>query len=555
MLKEIHISNYVLIDRLDIAFHPGFSVLTGETGAGKSIILGAMNLLLGCRADTGQISHGKDRCTIEGHFQLEGYGLEPFFQENELEYDAADTILRRELTSAGKSRAFINDTPVSLAQLRELGSRLIDIHSQHQNLNLGTRQFQLSTLDAIAGNAAVYERYRRDWENWKSLSARLEELKNRALTDSQDIEYLRFQLSGIEDARLQDGEQEELEQESAILEHAEDIKQELYRACQYLDGDETGITSLARQTLQALNAAAKNWPLAGELAQRMDSCLIELRDISDTASQAQESISFDPARQEAVNRRLDLIYGLEKKHRKDNIAGLLEYAASISARIRSVDNFEDDIRELEKGVAKAARVLQESASELSSSRAEAAHTVETQISGLLMPLGIPNVQFGISLEKRGSFERDGQDDVCFMFSANKAQPMQELSSVASGGELARVMLCIKSLLAGALMLPTVIFDEIDTGVSGAVAQRMAQLMKQMSAGSRQVLAITHLPQIASMGATHYKVFKSDAADGTHTSIIELDGESRVREIAAMMSGETLSQAALDNAKALIDNGR
>lgn len=555
MLKELHISNYVLIDRLDISFSHGFSVLTGETGAGKSIILGALNLLLGGRADAKTISHGQERCVIEGHFELEGYGLEPFFQENELDFDASDTILRRELTSTGKSRAFINDTPVSQTQLKQLGGLLIDIHSQHQNLALGTQSFQLAALDTIAANGSLYERYTKDWNLWTELTKRLEELKNRSQTDASELDYLKFQLDGILSAKLQDGEQEQLEQESELLEHAEDIKRDLYQVWQLLDGEQESAVQLSRQAIQSLRCAARNYPAAQELEERMESCLIELRDIADTASQVQESISFDPDRQEYVNERLDLIYSLEKKHHKDSIAQLLEYADSIQTRLKGALNSEDDILELKKQTAKAFDALKQSARDLSASRQKAAKTVEGQISGLLVPLGIPNVRFSIELTDSGNFERSGADCVCFMFSANKSQPMQELSAVASGGEIARVMLCLKSLIANARMLPTVIFDEIDTGVSGAVAQRMAQLMKQMATGSRQVIAITHLPQIAALGESHYKVFKKDDESGTHTSIVMLDDDARIHEIAGMMSGETLSQAALDNAKALIENGR
>ena len=555
MLKELHISNYVLIDRLYISFSHGFSVLTGETGAGKSIILGALNLLLGGRADAKTISHGQERCVIEGHFELEGYGLEPFFQENELDFDASDTILRRELTSTGKSRAFINDTPVSQTQLKQLGGLLIDIHSQHQNMALGTQSFQLAALDTIAANGSLYERYTKDWNLWTELTKRLEELKNRSQTDASELDYLKFQLDGILSAKLQDGEQEQLEQESELLEHAEDIKRDLYQAWQLLDGEQESAVQLSRQAIQSLRSAARNYPAAQELEERMESCLIELRDIADTASQVQESISFDPARQEYVNERLDLIYSLEKKHHKDSIAQLLEYADSIQTKLKGALNSEDDILELKKQTAKAFDALKQSARDLSASRQKAAKTVEEQISGLLVPLGIPNVRFSIELTDSGNFERSGADCVCFMFSANKSQPMQELSAVASGGEIARVMLCLKSLIANARMLPTVIFDEIDTGVSGAVAQRMAQLMKQMATGSRQVIAITHLPQIAALGESHYKVFKKDDESGTHTSIVMLDNDARIHEIAGMMSGETLSQAALDNAKALIENGR
>lgn len=553
MLKEVHIQNYVLIDRLDIEFNDGFSVMTGETGAGKSIILGAMNLLQGGRADAKSLRQGQDKCTIEGHFSIAGYGLEQFFSENDIDIDTDDTIVRREIYSSGKSRAFINDTPVSLALLRILCSRLIDIHSQHQNLALGTESFQLDTVDTIAGDGTLLSEYSLAFDEWSSLSARLRQLKAEFESDTTDREYLQFQLDGIQEAHLTDGEQEELEQESELLEHAEEIKQDLFHAAQILENEEGGTIQEIRQALQALRSAQRNFRQAEDLSARMDSCLIELKDISDSIIDAQDSVSFNPERLQKVNDRLDLIYSLEKKHRKENIAQLLEYAQEISARLKHADSYEDDIRELTNQVKLAFTRMQKAASVLSESRRKAAQTIETNISKLLVPLGIPNVRFGISISEASDYDRTGHDSITFMFSANKAVPMQELSQVASGGEIARVMLSIKSLVAGARTMPTVIFDEIDTGVSGAVAEKMALLMKRMSGPDRQVLAITHLPQIAAMGQTHYKVFKTDESDATHTRIAVLDGEDRIREIAGMMSGSTLTQAALDNAKALIDN--
>ena len=553
MLKEVHIRNYVLIDRLDIDFKDGFSVMTGETGAGKSIILGAMNLLLGGRADSKTLIQGTDKCTIEGTFSIAGYGLEQFFAENELDFDPDETIMRRELSASGKSRAFINDTPVTLTQLRDLGCRLIDIHSQHQNLALGTQSFQLDVVDTIAANGSVKTAYEQSFDNWTGLKTRLAQLKKEFESDNTDREYLEFQLEGLDSAKLTDGEQEELEQESDILDHAEEIKQDLFGASQIMSADEDGCIRKLRSAMQSLRAASKNYPQAQELAERLDSCIIELKDIAETVEDAQESINFDPARLEQVNERLDLIYSLEKKHKKDNIAQLLEYAESIRKRLDRTGSYEFDIEQLTKQVESARLEMEKHAAELSKTRKKASDIIIKDIKELLMPLGIPNVQFNIEMQPASGYDRTGHDDLRFMFSANKSVPMQELQTVASGGEIARVMLCIKSLLAGARALPTVIFDEIDTGVSGAVAEKMALLMKQMSADGRQVLAITHLPQIAAIGQTHYKVFKTDDNDATHTRIAVLSGDDRIREIAGMMSGTTLTQAALDNAKALIDN--
>ena len=553
MLKEVHIRNYVLIDRLDIDFRDGFSVMTGQTGAGKSIILGAMNLLLGGRADSKTIRQGADKCTIEGTFSIAGYGLEQFFSENELDFDPDETIMRRELSASGKSRAFINDTPVTLTQMRDLGCRLIDIHSQHQNLALGTQSFQLDVVDTIAANSAEKTAYGQSFDNWSELKTRLARLKADFESDNTDREYLEFQLEGLDSARLAIGEQEELEQESDILDHAEEIKQELFSASQSMSADEDGCIRKLRGALQSLRTAQKNYPQAQELAERLESCIIELKDIAATVDDAQESVNFDPARLEQVNERLDLIYSLLKKHKKDNIAQLLELAENIRKRLDRTGSYEFDIEQLTKQTESARLEMGKRASELTKTRKKASEAIIRDIKELLVPLGIPNVQFSIDIQPSAGYDRTGHDDLRFMFSANKSVPMQELQAVASGGEIARVMLCIKSLMAGARALPTIIFDEIDTGVSGAVAEQMALLMKQMSAGGRQVLAITHLPQIAALGQAHYKVFKTDDQDATHTRIAVLDGDERIHEIAGMMSGATLTQAALDNAKALLEN--
>ena len=552
MLKSLHIRNYVLIDSLDIEFREGFSVMTGETGAGKSIIIGALNLLLGSRADSRQIMQGEDRCTVEGHFTTTGYGLEEFFNENSLDCWPDDTILRREVTTSGKSRAFINDTPVNLSQLRELGSHLIDIHSQHQSLALGTESFQIDTVDTIGFNDSLKKAYGTCYDNWSRFSAELESLKAMHEADEADRDYLSFQLEGLENARLTEGEQEQLEQESEMLEHAEEIKQELFRASGILDADTEGAINSVRQAMQALNSVRRNYPDAGEYADRLNSCLIELKDIEESLRDSMERVNFDPQRQEVVNNRLDLIYSLLKKHRKDSVAQLIQLAQDIRSRLDRADTFQEEVKALESRTAHARAEMEKAADRLSQSRRKASEALVRNIEELLVPLGIPNIRFGVDITPSDSYDRTGHDNLRFMFSANKSQPMQELSAVASGGEIARVMLSVKSLIAGVRTLPTVIFDEIDTGVSGAVAEKMAMLMKQMSAGDRQVLAITHLPQIAAMGATHYKVYKTDDNNATHTRISVLNDTERIREIASMMSGARLTQAALNNAQALVE---
>lgn len=556
MLKEVHIRNYVLIESLDIEFNDGFSVLTGETGAGKSIILGALNLLLGGRADSKSISTNETKCTIEGRFSIDGYGMEQFFDSNELDWDPADTIMRRELYSTGKSRAFINDTPVTLNQLRELGCRLIDIHSQHQNLALGTQPFQLDVVDTISANPSVKAEYVKCYNNWSCLKERLSRLKSELETENADREYLTFQLEGLESARLQDGEQEELEQECTLLNHAEEIKQEMHKALDSLSNDECGVITNLSTALQCLRSSQRNYPKIQEVVERVESCLIEIKDIAATTYQEQEGISCNPSRLEQVNSRLDLINSLLKKHKRATIAELLELAHNLQIRLTSSEDLEYEIEQLETQVKKAHILMTEQARKLTASRKQASQAIMNEIKKLLVPLGIPNVQFGIEIEPSSTYDTTGADDLKFMFSANKSVPMQELAAVASGGETARIMLCIKSLMAGARSLPTIVFDEIDTGVSGAVAEQMALLMKQMSHGGRQVLAITHLPQIAALGETHYKVFKRDDQEATHTHIAVLRGDDRIHEIAGMMSGSTLTQAALDNARALItNNGR
>ncbi|MBP5692061.1 MAG: DNA repair protein RecN [Bacteroidaceae bacterium] len=552
MLKSLHIRNYVLIDSLDIELREGFSVITGETGAGKSIIIGALNLLLGSRADSRQIMQGEERCTVEGHFTTAGYGLEVFFDENSLDYWPDDTILRREVTASGKSRAFINDTPVNLSQLRELGNRLIDIHSQHQSLALGTESFQIDTVDTIGFNDSLKKAYGTCYDNWSRFSAELESLKAMHEADEADRDYLSFQLEGLENARLTEGEQEQLEQESEMLEHAEEIKQELFRASGILDADTEGAINSVRQAMQALNSVRRNYPDAGEYADRLNSCLIELKDIEESLRDSMERVNFDPQRQEVVNNRLDLIYSLLKKHRKDSVAQLIQLAQDIRSRLDRADTFQEEVKALESRTAHARAEMEKAADRLSQSRRKASEALVRNIEELLVPLGIPNIRFGVDITPSDSYDRTGHDNLRFMFSANKSQPMQELSAVASGGEIARVMLSVKSLIAGVRTLPTVIFDEIDTGVSGAVAEKMAMLMKQMSAGDRQVLAITHLPQIAAMGATHYKVYKTDDNNATHTRISVLNDTERIREIASMMSGAHLTQAALNNAQALVE---
>ena len=553
MLKSITIDNYVLIEHLEIDFHKGFSVLTGETGAGKSIILGAINLLSGQRADAKSIRQGADRCTIEGHFDISNYHLEDFFTDNGLDIDSSDTILRRDLSSNGKSRAFINDIPVTLTQLKELSNRLIDIHSQHQNLALGSQLFQTGFVDTIANNNTELNSYSKCFEEYIKLQKELSELKKQAANSNDDLDYIRFQYDTLLQAKLVDGEQEELEEELEILEHAEEIKEQLYRASMLFDSDEGGVISNLKQILQSLRQASRNYSGAEELADRTDSTLIEIKDIFAETTNAAESINFNPERLQQVNDRLDTIYSLQKKFKTDSVAGLITTMEQYGKQLDMAGSFDYIIEEGEKRLKNVEKALKKSADNLTSTRKKSASVIEKDISKMLVPLGIPNIQFHIDIQLKEIYDETGQDDIRFLFSANKAVPMQELSTVASGGELSRVMLSIKSLLAGAKTLPTIIFDEIDTGVSGAIADKMAQMMQQLCRNGHQVLAITHLPQIASYGEHHYKVYKEDNDDATRTGITLLNRDERIIEIAQMMSGTSLSQAAIENAKSLIEN--
>lgn len=553
MLKSITIDNYVLIEHLEIDFHKGFSVLTGETGAGKSIILGAINLLSGQRADAKSIRQGADRCTIEGHFDISNYHLEDFFTDNGLDIDSSDTILRRDLSSNGKSRAFINDIPVTLTQLKELSNRLIDIHSQHQNLALGSQLFQTGFVDTIANNNTELNSYSQCFEEYIKLQKELSELKKQAANSNDDLDYIRFQYDTLLQAKLVDGEQEELEEELEILEHAEEIKEQLYRASMLFDSDEGGVISNLKQILQSLRQASRNYSGAEELADRTESTLIEIKDIFAETTNAAESINFNPERLQQVNDRLDTIYSLQKKFKTDSVAGLITTMEQYGKQLDMAGSFDYIIEEVEKRLKNVEKALKKLADNLTSTRKKSASVIEKDISKMLVPLGIPNIQFHIDIQLKEIYDETGQDDIRFLFSANKAVPMQELSTVASGGELSRVMLSIKSLLAGAKTLPTIIFDEIDTGVSGAIADKMAQMMQQLCRNGHQVLAITHLPQIASYGEHHYKVYKEDNDDATRTGIMLLNRDERIIEIAQMMSGTSLSQAAIENAKSLIEN--
>ena len=550
MLRSLYIQNYALIEKLDIDFGSGFSVITGETGAGKSIILGAIGLLLGQRADVKSIRRGAAKCVIEARFEIAGYGMQPFFEENELEYED-ECIMRREVYASGKSRAFINDTPASLVQMKELGEQLIDVHSQHQNLLLNKEGFQLNVLDILAHDEEELAAYQSLHREWKQAQRDLENLIALAGQNKADEDYIRFQLEQLEDAHLTAGEQEELEREADTLSHAEEIKAGLFRAGQVMNSDEGGLLSALKECLNTMSGLQKVYPSAGELAERLESSYIELKDISQEISGKEEEVEFNPARLEEVNDRLNLVYTLQQKHRVSTVDELLALADDYAAKLSNITSSDEQIEELKSRSEALYNKVKKQAAVLTELRTAAAREVEKQMAARLIPLGMPNVRFRVEIGTRKEPGAHGADTVGFLFSANKNGALQNISSVASGGEIARVMLSVKAMIAGAVKLPTIVFDEIDTGVSGEIADRMADIMQEMGDSDRQVISITHLPQIAARGRAHYKVYKQDNETETNSHIRRLTDEERVEEIAHMLSGATLTDAALNNAKALL----
>ena len=550
MLKHLYIKNFTLIDTLDIELHPGFSVMTGETGAGKSIILGAIGLLLGQRADSKSIMQGAEKCTIEAHFDLSRYHMEPFFNENDIEYDAEDCIIRRELTAAGKSRAFINDTPVQLSMLKELGERLVDVHSQHQNLLLNKQDFQLNVLDIIANDAKELAQYRQTYADYLTAYKTLEALREDIERNRQNADFLQFQYNELSAANLKDGELEELEQQSETMTHAEDIKSALYTADNALQAEDTGVVESLRTAISALKGISHVFPQTNELAERMDSTFIELKDIAQEIGGLLEKVDFDPAELDAVNNRLDRLYDLQKKYHANSIDELISQRDELKKKLCNIENSDEALAEMQQKVGELKARCEKEAQALTKLRTKAAKQIEQEMQQRLIPLGMPNVRFQISMNQE-ALGKSGQDKASFLFSANASTPLQPVSQVASGGEIARVMLSLKAMISGAVKLPTIIFDEIDTGVSGKIAEKMAEIMQEMGAHERQVISITHLPQIAALGTTHYRVSKEETKQGTTSHMKELTPDERISEIAQMLSGSDVSDAAIQNAKQLL----
>ena len=553
MLKKIYIKNFTLIDQLDITFHAGFSVITGETGAGKSIILGAIGLLLGNRADSKMIKMGEKKCTIEAHFDLSKYNYEAYFEELDIDFEPEDTIIRRELTSNGKSRAFINDTPVSLQDMRTLGEQLIDIHSQHQNLLLQKEDFQLNVIDTIASDQKEVAAYKAAFQQYKNAEKQLAELTSRLAKAKENEDFLRFQYNELASANLVSGEQEELEQESKMLSHAEEIKSALYQANGLLSDDNAIIDQL-RTVSEILNKVTSVYPKIEAAAARVDEAYIELKDIASEVSAESENIDYDSTHLEEVNQKLDTLFTLEQKYHVSSDTQLIALKNELDEQLQKIDNSDEETAELERVVGRWKAEAEKLGKTLTTVRKKAAKTIENEMGKRLVPLGIPRVQFKVEIAEK-TLSLDGRDKVQFLFSANTSTALEPIAQVASGGEIARVMLSLKAMLSGAVKLPTIIFDEIDTGVSGKIAEKMALIMKEMGNADRQVLSITHLPQIAALGHSHYKVEKEEAEDGTHSRMRELSDEERVQEIAQMLSGADITEAALQNARELIKQSK
>ncbi|MFV0418229.1 MAG: DNA repair protein RecN [Dysgonomonas sp.] len=550
MLKSLYIKNYALIDSLEIDFESGFSVITGETGAGKSIILGALSLILGQRADIKSIKQGEARCVIEGSFDVSDYDLKSFCEEKGIEYDSDSYILRREILSTGKSRAFINDSPVSLNDLKELGGQLIDIHSQHQNLLLSDSRFQMQVVDALAGNKTLLKEYQQAFTQYKQAEKSLAELREQVRRSKGEEDYLRFQYNALSEAALQKGEQEELESELETLNHAEDIKSSLYKIHNLLSEDESGIVTALKEGLHSSQSLVKVYTKAEEISQRLDAAYIDLKDLSAEVERYANDVEFNPDRMGFIESRLDLIYSLQKKHHLNSVSELLELYGEFAQKIENIESSDEQVATLEKELRHKHGLALEKAKVLSGKRIAIIPSFEKELMAKIAYLGMPNTRFECKMSADEELGIYGQDSLLFLFSANKNAPLQPVANVASGGEISRLMLCVKSMIAGATALPTIIFDEIDTGVSGEIADKMGQVMLEFGK-NMQVIAITHLPQIAAKGKVHYRVYKTDTVTETITSLISLTNEERLEEVARMLSGATVTDAAIQNARMML----
>ncbi len=550
MLSRLTISNYALIDELTVGFESGLNIITGETGAGKSIILGALSLILGARADTGSLRHPDRKCIVDGAFKVEGLRLESFFTENDLDYDTV-TIVRREILPSGKSRAFINDTPVNLPLLRELSLRLIDIHSQHQNLELSGQKFQLQLVDLVAGSEPQLNGYSALYDETSSLARKLEEVREAARTARAELDYHEFQYNQLEEARLKAGEQEELEEERERLLHASEIKEGFSQVADLLDGEHFPVLQQLKESVRNLDKIRGFLKEAAELHGRLESTYLELKDIADEVSHNAENIEFQPARLQAVSDRLDLVYTLQQKHQVATVEELLALQDELGRKIAAVTGHEEEIARLEKAHAAALQSMKAEADKLTKLRKSVFPEIGKKVVDVLVQLGIPHAVFKVEHQTAVNYGPTGNDIVQFHFSANKNGTPDEISRIASGGEISRVMLALKTLISGSRMLPTIIFDEIDTGVSGEVALKMGTILKKLSEGM-QVINITHLPQIAGKGNHHYQVYKQETATASISSIRKLTAAERIEELAVMVGGDNPSDIARKAALELLE---
>ncbi|MBN2665152.1 MAG: DNA repair protein RecN [Bacteroidales bacterium] len=552
MLVKLAVQNYALIRELDLYFENGLTIITGETGAGKSILLGALSLILGSRADSSVLLDLTDKCIVEGTFRIEDYDLEDFFARNDIDFDS-QAILRREINPAGKSRAFINDTPVVLNVLKELGDRLIDIHSQHQTLMLNNNAFQLNIIDSFAGTGQLKDKYRSDYTGFRKLQKEYNDLKEKHEKNRADLDYYQAQLNQLDEARFKTGEQEELEKEQELLEHAGEIKQALENALRLLSDESASVLSLLREARTIIGKIDSFLPDELRILSRLDSSFIELDDISNEIARLEQETEADPGRLELVNGRLDTLYSLLRKHRAKDLEELFAKKKEIENTLTSIVRNDDRLNELSKLLTTATESLAASAVMISEKRQSALPAIESKITEQLKQLGIPNARFEISLMRTNDFTPSGTDAADFLFSANRQTRPENIARIASGGELSRVMLSLKSLLTRSMNLPTIIFDEIDSGVSGEVADKVGQILLGMGK-YMQVINITHLPQVASRGNVHYHVYKEDTGDSTITRVKLLNAEERVQEVARLLSGSEVTETAIKNARELIRAG-
>lgn len=549
MLRQLKISNFAIIDNLEIDFDKGFTILTGETGAGKSIIMGALSLILGEKADLKSIRNSEKKSVVEAVFDISGYGLKPLFDDNDIDYFSEECIMRREISASGRTRAFVNDTPVTLQVMRGIAMRLVDIHSQHSNLLLSQHSYQLSVLDSMSGDVSVKARYQEEYKKYKQIDKSLAQLKERSSKNRAEEDYMRFQLTQLSELKLEEDEDTQLQAEEKKLSNVSEIKSALWSSESLLDGDERSILSDIATIAQDISRIEPIYSEVGDLSERISSVRIELKDIARTLSMLQNDLVDDPEELERIQNRLDAIYSLENKHKLSSVNELLELQHKYEQELSEIENSDDEIARLEEELKHQTAMAEKAAKELSDRRKAAATAFTQELVNAAAPLGMKNLRFEVGFEEV-QMGADGTDAVSFLASFNKQQALTAVETTASGGEISRLMLCVKYIMAQSMKLPTIIFDEVDTGVSGDVANRMGDLMKSISRNI-QVITITHLPQVAVKGDSHFKVYKEDTDSSTFTSIKRLEQEERVNEIATMLSGESVDEASINNARSLL----